>query len=61
MIHEPPPNPRDWICDVLPSRHTSTSPDTRQMAPQRHEEPLTWDVIRTARPVYDYEPHHGGL
>jgi hypothetical protein len=60
MVYEPPPNPADWICDALPSRHTSESPDTRYAAPSRQEEPMTWDVIRAARPVYDYEPRHGG-
>jgi hypothetical protein len=58
MIYEPPPDPRTWICDALPSRHTSESADTRRSAPSRQEEPMTWDVIRTARPVWDYEPRH---
>ncbi|NUR00397.1 MAG: hypothetical protein HOY79_28865 [Streptomyces sp.] len=57
--YEPPPDPRDWICDALPSHHISESPDTRYAAPSRQEEPMTWDVIRTARPVHDYEPRHG--
>lgn len=58
MIYEPPPNPADWICDDLPSRHTSESPDTRCAAPARQEEPITWDAVRAARPAF--EPRHGG-
>jgi hypothetical protein len=59
VVYEPPPNPDDWICDALPSRRTSESSDTRHAALYRQEEPITWDAIRAARPVY--EPRHGGL
>jgi hypothetical protein len=55
MVYEPPPNPADWICDALPPRHIP-----KDAAPSRQEEPMTWEVIRTARPVYDYEPRHAG-
>jgi hypothetical protein len=57
-VNYPPPNPDDWLGDALPSRHTSESPDSHQAAPSRQEESMTWDLIRNARPVYDYEPHH---
>jgi len=49
MVYEPPPNPDDWICDALPSRHTSESSDTRLAAPFRQEEPITWAAVMIAR------------
>jgi hypothetical protein len=56
VVYEPPPNPAEWICDALPSRHIPESADVPQ-APKRHEEPITWDSVRAARPVY--QPRHG--
>jgi hypothetical protein len=60
MVYEPPPNPDDWICDASPPRHTPGTSDTRYTAPSRQGEPMTWEAIRAARPVYDYEPRHAG-
>jgi hypothetical protein len=56
MVYEPPPNPADWICDALPSRHASEPPTTPQAAPERPEEPITWDSVRAARSAH--EPRH---
>jgi hypothetical protein len=57
MVYEPPPDPASWICDALPSRLASESPDAPQVAPERREEPITWDVLRAARDAY---PEHFG-
>jgi hypothetical protein len=49
MAAEPPPDPADWICDALPSRHASESSDVPQAAPERREEPITWAQLRRKR------------
>jgi len=57
MADEPPPNPDTWICDVLPSRKTAESSDTRQETAQRHAEAQAWAVLISFR--NNYRVSHG--
>lgn len=49
MLHEPPPNPEDWICDGLPPRQVSESIEEPQESPTRYEEEMTWSGVLAAR------------
>jgi hypothetical protein len=51
MNDYPPPNPAQWLGDPLAGRSASDSPDTRSEAPQRLEEVITWDSVRSARRI----------
>ena len=58
-VYEPPPNPDDWICDALPSRHMPESPSPAPIATSRPRwEPITWESVRAAR--HAYEGRHCG-
>jgi len=52
VTYEPPPDPREWLGNDVPPRQVSESPDTRETAPERHEEPLTWRTLIAYRDAY---------